>query len=369
MLQNQNDHETVLKAILGNIKDAVFVVDLNSNIILLNSEAERLSGYKQEEAQGENYQEIFKFKKALHEDQPFPDLISRAIKDKKFQLLPEDTIIIAKNNEKIPVSHLTVSGATPFYTDQGEIKGCIFVFRDASEEQKVNQAKDELFSIAAHQLKTPLGSMRWNMDLLLVDYANQISQEAKELLTEMRKSDITLIQLVNDLLSIKRLEQGRLKNEPEMFNIHEVIENVLNEVGTHAKEKNVTITVNKENIEVPQVFIDKFRFHEVIMNLLSNAVKYNRQDGVVEVNFSLQPDVLQISVKDTGMGISKDSQEKIFSKYFRADNALNSKIEGTGLGLSIVKSFIEEWRGKIWFESVENQGTTFFFTIPLPKSS
>src|SRR3989304_6739685 len=101
--------------------------------------------------------------------------------------MQENTLLITKNNEKIPVSNLTVSGATPFYNEQEELKGCVFVFRDASEEKKVDQAKDELCSIAAHQLKTPLGSMRWNMDLLLVDYANQISQEAKELLSEMRK--------------------------------------------------------------------------------------------------------------------------------------------------------------------------------------
>ena len=369
MLQSQNDQETILKAILGNIKDAVFVVDPKSNIILLNAEAERLSGFNQEEVLGKNYQEIFKFKNARHEDQPYPDLISAAITSKNFQSMQENTLLITKNNEKIPVSNLTVSGATPFYNEQEELKGCVFVFRDASEEKKVDQAKDELFSIAAHQLKTPLGSMRWNMDLLLVDYANQISLEAKEMLTEMRKSDVALIQLVNDLLSIKRLEQGRLKNEPEMFNILEVIENVINEIGTHAKEKNVTIKVNTENIQIPLVFIDKFRFHEVIINLLSNAIKYNRQDGVVEINFNSQMGFLQVSVKDTGMGISKESQEKIFSKYFRADNALNSKIEGTGLGLSIVKSFIEEWQGKIWFASVENQGTTFFFTIPLQKTS
>lgn len=226
-----------------------------------------------------------------------------------------------------------------------------------------DRLKSEFISIAAHQLRTPLGSMRWNMEILLSD--KKLSQNSKEKIKRIYNRNKEMIELVNDLLTVSRIEQGRVHGNNQATNILDVVNNMVFEMQSEAQDRGITIEViEKETL--PIILIDVQHLKDVIQNLLSNAVKYSNRGGRVKVELSLIDNMyVQISIADTGIGIPKKDQTKIFSKFFRGENAVRSDTQGSGLGLFVVKSYIDECSGRISFESEEGKGTTFYINLPI----
>ncbi len=236
--------------------------------------------------------------------------------------------------------------------------------QDITEEKEIGRQKSEFISIVSHQLRTPLGSMRWNLELLKSD-VQALPQEAQERLNETYKSGLRLIRLVGDLLNVARIEGGRVKDEPELSEISGIIESAVKEMGQEAHKRSVSIEFSSKKPDIPKVMIDPKRFREVIQNLLSNAVRYTLPGGRVSVAADYTSTSIEIAVSDTGIGIPEKEKSKIFTKFARAENAARIDEEGTGLGLFIVKSYVEDWDGKVWFESQEGKGTTFYISLPL----
>lgn len=230
---------------------------------------------------------------------------------------------------------------------------------------ELDRIKSEFISIAAHQLRTPLGSMRWNMEILLSD--KELSIDAKERIRRIYNRNQEMIRLVYDLLTVSRIEQGRIQERKQATDISDVIKNAVSDMEDVAQDKGITIeVVEKETI--PVMLIDGQHLKEVLQNILSNAVKYNNGGGKVKIAISLIDNMyVQISISDTGIGIPKKDQPQIFSKFFRGENAFENQTEGSGLGLFVAKSYVDGWGGKISFKSEEGKGTTFYIELPIRK--
>ena len=234
---------------------------------------------------------------------------------------------------------------------------------DITKQKELERAKDEFISVASHQLRTPLGSIRWNLELL-TDKINTLPKASGEYIQEAYKSTLRMLGLVGDLLSVARIEQNRVQDMPQQTDLVEIIMMAISEMEPIARQNNIRIDSTSLKHKKAQIMIDPKRFREVIQNLLSNAVKYSRPNGKVWLSLEYKAEDIVIIVADDGLGIPSEEQGNLFTKFFRAKNVLATDTEGSGLGLFVVKSYVEQWGGRIWLESEANKGTTFFISIP-----
>ncbi|MFA7302754.1 MAG: CHASE4 domain-containing protein [Candidatus Paceibacterota bacterium] len=232
----------------------------------------------------------------------------------------------------------------------------------------IDVAKTEFVSLASHQLRTPLTSISWYTEMLLAGDAGKLTPGQTRYLQEIYAGNRRMVALVNALLNVSRLELGTLVFEMRPTDVVAVAKSAVEEQQPQVSEKGLHFQATYE-ADLPLVSTDAKLFRMVIQNLLSNAIKYTPAGGTVSFSLALNTtrEVLLITVTDTGYGIPKNQQDKIFTKLFRADNARAKEVEGTGLGLYIVKSVVEHSGGKVWFESEQGKGTTFFAAIPLGR--
>lgn len=221
--------------------------------------------------------------------------------------------------------------------------------------------------LAAHQLKTPLTAVRWYVGELLDGGYETLSNEQKKLVGELKASVEQMTEMINSLLQIGRIRSGRLKLSPVPLDVSLFLKDMILEMEVQLKDKKVKVNVNAEPI-LPEVLMDRECLKHVLLNLLTNAVNYSSKGKVVNCNIFKKKNHLEVSVQDEGIGISSKDQEGIFKEFFRAKNAMKFLPKGTGLGLVLVKYLVEHWGGKVWFDSKENKGSTFYFTIPLKGS-
>ncbi len=233
--------------------------------------------------------------------------------------------------------------------------------------RNLDEVKSGFISVVAHQLRTPLSGIKWTLNLLQNGDLGPLSPEQKKFLVKAYESNDRMIGLVNDLLGADRIDSGKARYTLVPMNIAEAIESVLYEVAPQAQARELSVEFKKSTEPFPFVTGDPERIRAVLQNLLENAVKYSRPQGAIAVTLvSTDKEMALVSIKDNGIGIPKDEQEHIFSRFFRAKNAVKVETDGSGLGLYIAKAIIERHGGKIWF-STEERGTTFFFTLPLAK--
>ena len=190
----------------------------------------------------------------------------------------------------------------------------------------------------------------------------QLTEEQKKYVDEIYKGNQRMVDLVNALLDVSRIELGTFAVEPEPTQLIDIAKSLLKELKSEIDKKKQEIKENYDKLE--KINADPKLIRIVIQNLLSNAVKYTPEKGKVTISILEKEPNVEIEVSDTGYGIPKLQQKDIFTKLFRADNVREKDTEGTGLGLYIVKNIVEHSGGKIWFESIENKGTTFYITIP-----
>jgi len=240
--------------------------------------------------------------------------------------------------------------------------------RDITEEKLLERSKSEFVAIASHQLRTPLTVTRGNTEMLLDESSGKINKEQREMLNIMLTANDRLIALVNDILDVTKIEQGNLELNLEDIKIEEVVGGVVSDLKEYAKKNDVSIKYQKPREKMPFVVGDKIRLHQVFQNLIDNAIRYSRHKkglkSKVEISFRISDSTIETKVADNGIGIPKSEQSKIFEQFYCASNASG----GTGLGLYIVKSIITQLDGRVWLESEENKGTTFYFTLPIKKS-
>lgn len=232
------------------------------------------------------------------------------------------------------------------------------------ELRSLDLAKDEFVSIASHQLRTPLTALKGYTGMLIDEDAGPINDKQREYLNEIKNANDRMIGLITALLNVSRVDLGVFVIDPEPVNFQEVAESVIKELELKIKEKKLQWKVNFEK-DLPLISADLRITRMIFQNLLTNAVKYTPLNGNISFNINKDGSNILISVTDTGYGIPEAVKSKIFTKLFRADNVRVKDPTGTGLGLYIIKATIEQTGGKIWFESKENQGSTFYVSIPL----
>ena len=184
---------------------------------------------------------------------------------------------------------------------------------------------------------------------------------------EIYKNNERVLSLVRDLLSVTRIDQGRVKNLPKSANLTSVIKKIVEQMQIMAEKKKITLHLKIHYGKMSSIYIDIVRFQEVIENLITNAIEYTAPSGKVDVFVNKLDSSLIIRVKDTGIGISPYDQNKLFTKFFRAEKSIEYNPEGSGLGLYIVKSYVEGWGGKISVKSTLGKGSTFIITLPISQ--
>ena len=238
-------------------------------------------------------------------------------------------------------------------------------FHDITSFKNAARVKNEFISIASHQLRTPLTAVKLYSEMLGQNFDNNQAQET-DYLEKIKLSTERMIRLVNDLLQVSRLESGKMVLDPEPANIENELKESIEEVALIAKENSCMIHLQSEN-KFPLVTIDTHLFKQVIHSLLINAIKY-RGDKKCLIKLDLKKissQDFQVSVSDNGIGISKKAEDRIFDKFFRSSKAMKRETDGSGLGLYVSKRIVEACGGKIWFETEEGKGTTFFLELPL----
>jgi len=244
--------------------------------------------------------------------------------------------------------------------------GNLIILHDITREKIVERMKTEFVSISAHQLRTPLSAIKWSLKMLLDGDLGEISLEQKEFIEKAYASNERMIKLINDLLNVTRIEEGRYLFSLSYENIANIIKEQYQTFKELAEKKGLKMELIFKQDKFPLVKVDKEKISLVIQNLIENAIHYT-QKGKITITLESKDREIIFSVEDTGIGIPKDQQERVFSRFFRAENAILSETEGTGLGLFISKNIIEAHGGKIWFKSEEGKGTTFYFTLPIKE--
>lgn len=359
-----------LKIILESIGDIVFAFDGDMRIIVFNKAAENFFGLKESNVLGKSvnkYVFIGPEKCETKKECESIGMLTKVFNYKKVVDIPKNSIVFITPNSinklrtetKAPV----IGSVAPILSHQKEILGAIVVLKNMTKEYEMEKMKSSFVSVASHQLRTPLSAIKWFMELILGGDAGKINEEQKDYLKQAYESNERMIKLVNDLLNVSRIEEGRVKLEPKMFNLIEVFKSVIKEQDLIAQASNKVINFSPSSALL-EVYADPQKIREVITNLLSNAIKYTKGKGKVSINIAKKGEDILCSIKDQGIGITRENKEKVFSKFFRADEAVSLQTEGTGLGLFIAKAIIEASNGEIWFESAEGKGTTFYFTLP-----
>jgi len=356
--------------ILSSIGDAVFAIDTSLRITLFNPSAQRISGFSESEALGKRYDEVLKFEseKTWHVNNHF---IYEALAGRT-TIMSNHTVLICKDGRRIPVAN----SASPINNASDNVEGAIIVFRDVTKEYELDKAKSEFVSVASHQLRAPLSAINWYSEMLLNGDAGTLTEDQREYVTEIFEGNQRMIALVNALLDVSRIEVGKLPNLPEPIDMAELLDSLKKELTPTINDKRLTFV--KDIDALPQVTADPKQLRMVIQNLLSNAAKYTPSGGTITISLRIATDAdmakakltstaphWYFSVQDTGYGIPKTQQSEIFGKLFRADNARLLDVEGTGLGLYIVKEIVEKLEGRVWFDSIESIGTTFYIVLPL----
>src|SRR3989339_46232 len=318
------------EALLSSIGDGVIAIDKTGKIMFINEAAEKMLGYSQAEAVSKQVENVL------------------LVQNEKGEPVPK---------ERNWLYNVLVFGE--------KIIGAVDVFRDITVEKQIDKSKSEFVSLASHQLRTPLTAIKWYAEVLMrKKEGNNITLKQKKYLREILHGNERMIKLIDVMLNVSRLEAGKVKINLEPANIKELLTDIIKEQKFDINHKKQKFTFFCQN-GLPEIMTDKNLFRLVFQNLISNAIKYTPDKGEVSCKVEKKDENILIEVEDTGIGIPKDQQKRIFEKLFRADNAFSHTGEGNGLGLYAAKATVENLGGKIWFNSEQGKGTEFFVNFPI----
>ena len=231
---------------------------------------------------------------------------------------------------------------------------------------QASKMKSEFINVVSHQLRSPLTNLKYSIELLAKKSERLEKNDRDEYFEILKENTKRMGVLINNLLTVSRMESGKLPLKEKNASLVEVTEKLISDLKPSASASGVEISLEAgENI--PQLWVDPFWLGQAVENLLDNAIRYIKGGGKVEIKINRRGKKVFFEVRDNGVGIPKDEQKFIFQRFFRSKNVLKQQTEGTGLGLHITKRVLELMGGKIWFHSKEEEGTTFYFFLPIKK--
>ncbi len=337
------------------VVEGLIAVDNERKIMAVNKAAVDILGWKTEELIGHIITD-------LPIDDETGNLLSLANRPTSMALATGETVkvncfFIRKDNTKIPIA-IT---AAPIKLAGGVI-GLIEIVRDMTRENELDQVKNEFISIASHQLRTPLTGIQWVVERFTKK--EKLTPKGEEYLQDIHSSAKHLTELVDLLLNLSRIEGGKIGVTPETLELIGFIRSFLDETVPLQDKKGVKIIFEDHPAELA-ISADKTALRNIVQSLVSNAIEYTPAGGGIDITLKKKDESFLIKIQDTGIGIPRAEQAHIFEKFMRASNAKLYKTDGTGIGLYIAERSAQLLNGKIWFESEENKGSTFYIEIPL----
>jgi len=334
-------------AIIQNFADGILVLDKENKVYLVNPQAEKFLNIKGSSLIGRIFSELSNFPNI----KPIVEVVGEEIKE------------VFRKEVKISDNLILEVTVVAIILEEEKL-GHLIILHDVTREKFVEKMKSEFVSISAHQLRTPLSIMKWILKMFLDGDFGEVTPKQREYIEKTYQTNERMIKLVNDLLNVSRIEEGRFVYKMELSDLGSICQSMFDAYQEEIKRKNLEFTFNKSQ-ELPKVNVDVEKISLAIQNLLENAIRYTPSGGKIIMSLETKRNYIEFSIKDTGIGIPKSQQERVFTKFFRGSNALKTETEGSGLGLFITKNIIEAHGGKIWFESEEGKGTTFYFTLPV----
>lgn len=345
--------QQITRSVVESINEAIVMVDLEDRVYAVNEKWGDLFNSK-EDLRGKTLDYLFKASfTQLQNSEEFMQKVTNIV-SKPLEVGELDAVL---ENKVLRV------WTGPVLDRSQNVIGRLFVFRDITKEAEVDRMKSEFVSTVSHELRTPLASILGFSELLLI---KKVRDEVREkYIKTIHKEAKRLTGLVNDFLDLQRMESGKQVYDIKSIDIKDLLADIVGSFSAANTQHKIEINSNYEL----KVSADRERITQVLLNLLSNAVKYSPPGSQVMVGAVPDGNLARIYVRDEGVGIPKDMQGNLFSKFYRIDNSDTKKIGGTGLGLAICKEIVEAHGGEIWVESEQGKGSTFAFTIPLVEKS
>jgi two-component system, OmpR family, phosphate regulon sensor histidine kinase PhoR len=351
-----------LETILHNVADSIVVVDANNNLVYINDVAARIGGFPSAAAmlaapRPAIAESLSRFVTWDERGRPLPfeeRPSSQALRGKKAHALVlfQDTVTGKK--------YWTLVRAQPIFDAQGQVQFMVSVSTDITEQKELEQRKDHFISMASHELKTPLTILSVYTQLLREQFEAEDRQDVVLQLSKMDDQITNLTKLVVDLLDISRIQAGQLELAQEAVDMDELVCEVVENL-----QSTTTHHLLIEGAARQTITGDRNRLEQVLMNLLTNAIKYSPRADRVVVRVTHTDDALTVSVQDFGIGIAQSHQPRLFERFYRVYSEKDQTYPGLGIGLYIAYEIVQRHGGKMWVESVEGQGSTFSFSLPI----
>jgi PAS domain S-box-containing protein len=355
------------EAFVSSIGEGFIATDKMGKVIYANEEAGKLSGYERKEMLGKLFTKVWhivdeKGNPIPEKDRPCQKVLKGG---KKIEIDTLSKIFLQKKDgQTIPIT----SSISPILDRSNKTEGIVIVVKDSTKEHEVDKMKTEFISLAAHQLLTPVTAIKLISEMFTSGYYGDLNNDdQKENMKSIHTLAGRMTGLIKSLLNISRIEAGRLTVDPRPTNLKNIINELFIELKNKIEERQhlVNIAID-ENIK--EINVDPQLIREVYKNFLTNAIKYTPRGGNISVMVTTQGENIVSKITDNGYGIPEIEKTKVFEKFYRGDNIIKIEKDGEGLGLYLVKQIVEISGGKVWFESEENKGTTFYFSLPLAGS-
>ncbi len=338
------------QAIITNFTDGLLFFDKNHNLALINPKAESFLKADKEKM----------ISRGLKEVAEIPSL------KRLTEFLGPDIEDIFRKEFVVAKDFILEISAISMEKDNIDL-GNLVVLHDVSREKIIEKLKTEFVSLAAHQLRTPLSAIKWSLRMILDGDLGGINEEQKEIMEKTYQSNERMIALVNDLLNVARIEEGKYAISPTFIDMVKFCQSAVDSIADGFKDKGIEFKFTKPGHKPIVIFADEEKLELVIQNMLDNALKYTEKPGKVSLSLKETPASVTVEIKDTGIGIAKNEQQRVFSKFFRASEAILAEPAGSGLGLYMAKNIIDSHGGEIGFKSQSGKGTTFYFTLKKEK--
>lgn len=351
----QNE-KNFLNAMLDNLEDGIIACDSKGKINLINKTLQKKLHLP------DNFKISNEILKYLHltpvDEKDSQEPIKRVLKGEKIENL---ALTMKLDNN---VTRDIVMDGQPIISNDGKKLGAVAVLHDITERLRVEKLKNEFVSTVSHELRTPLTSIRGSLGLVMGGKVGELNEKTKELLTIAHNNCERLIRLINDILDVEKIEAGKMDFEIHPIFISEIIDNAILINMGFAEKFNVKIKTEGKIPDI-KVNVDRDRLIQVMTNLISNAVKFSPPKSTVLIGATALKNSVKVTVTDTGKGIAKEFQDRVFDKFAQADSSNMRKQGGTGLGLNISHKIIEKMGGNLGFTTKQDVGTTFYFQLPI----
>ena len=348
--------EESFRGVVNNITDGIITIDQEGVIKSVNPAIHKLFGYEENELIGNNVGLLTTEPHRSHHN----DYLTNYARTGKARIIGTGREVIAqkKNGHAFPiqiqVAELTIKNKQVF----------LGVIRDLTEYKEIERVKSEFISTVSHELRTPLTSIRASLGMMLTGTLGEIPSKAMRMTTIAEQNTERLIDLVNDILDLEKMQSGKMEFHFTALTLSDVIQQAL-EANQSLADKYAIRFEFKDSHNPSEILGDSNRLIQVIANFFSNAAKFSPIDGVIKITIHSHPDLVRLSVTDQGPGIPLDFRQHVFERFQQADSSDSRQNGGTGLGLNISREIIQRHDGKIGFHSEVGKGATFYFDLPL----